>query len=164
MPTLCQTFRKEAGVVWNRMGTAARLGLSLSEETITECALYNMASSEPTRTQTSRLWNQCPWLVLTGYRIAASLDQITTPPEARSWRPARAQHASAASVLLPATRVNHCAGLHFLDNRWGWPSKKRRCDLRVMTDRPIPAANSWRTPPAPPRALRRFATPTARTR
>jgi hypothetical protein len=43
MATLCQTFRKEAGIVWNRMSTAARLGLSLSEETITECALYNLA-------------------------------------------------------------------------------------------------------------------------
>ena len=43
MPTLCQTFRKEAGSVWNRMRTAARLGLSLSEETLTECALYNIA-------------------------------------------------------------------------------------------------------------------------
>ena len=43
MPTLCQTFRKEAGVVWNRMRTAARLGLALSEETLTECALYNIA-------------------------------------------------------------------------------------------------------------------------
>src|SRR5919201_552842 len=43
MPTLCQTFRKEAGAVWNRMQTAAKLGLSLSEETLTECALYNIA-------------------------------------------------------------------------------------------------------------------------
>src|ERR1700730_16629496 len=39
MPTLCQTFRKEAGVVWNRMRTAARLGLALSEETLTECSV-----------------------------------------------------------------------------------------------------------------------------
>lgn len=46
MPTLCQTFRKEAGVVWNRMRTAARLGLSLSEETLTECALYNIALAQ----------------------------------------------------------------------------------------------------------------------
>jgi hypothetical protein len=45
MPTLCQTFRKEAGAVWNRMQTAAKLGLSLSEETLTECALYNIALS-----------------------------------------------------------------------------------------------------------------------
>src|SRR5260370_42373124 len=43
MPTLCQTFRKEAAIVWNRMSIAARLNLSLSEETITECALYNIA-------------------------------------------------------------------------------------------------------------------------
>jgi Family of unknown function (DUF6615) len=43
MPTLCHTFRKEAGAVWNRMQTAAKLGLSLSEETLTECALYNVA-------------------------------------------------------------------------------------------------------------------------
>jgi hypothetical protein len=43
MRTLCETFRREAGVVWNRMRTAAGLGLSLSEETLTECALYNIA-------------------------------------------------------------------------------------------------------------------------
>jgi hypothetical protein len=43
MPTLCATFRREAGVVWNRMRTAAKLGLALSEETLTECALYNIA-------------------------------------------------------------------------------------------------------------------------
>jgi hypothetical protein len=43
MPTLCATFRKEAGVVWNRMRMAAKLGISLSEETITETALYNIA-------------------------------------------------------------------------------------------------------------------------
>lgn len=43
MPTLCQTFRKEAGVVWNHMRKAASLGLSLSEETLTESALYNIA-------------------------------------------------------------------------------------------------------------------------
>ncbi len=43
MPTLCATFRKEAGVVWNRMDTAARLGLSLSEETLTESSLYDIA-------------------------------------------------------------------------------------------------------------------------
>jgi len=47
-PTLCNTFRKEAGNVWNRMRTAARLGLSLSEETLTECALYNIALAHPT--------------------------------------------------------------------------------------------------------------------
>src|ERR1700722_1256770 len=43
MPSLCATFRKEAGVVWNRMRTAAQLGLALSEETLTECSLYNIA-------------------------------------------------------------------------------------------------------------------------
>jgi hypothetical protein len=43
MPTLCATFRKEAGIVWVRMRKAAALGLSLSEETLTECALYNIA-------------------------------------------------------------------------------------------------------------------------
>ena len=43
MPTLCQTFRKEAGVAWNRMRTAAELRLALSEETLTECSLYNIA-------------------------------------------------------------------------------------------------------------------------
>jgi uncharacterized protein DUF6615 len=45
MPDLCETFRKEAGVVWNRMKNAARLGISLSEETITECALYGIAAA-----------------------------------------------------------------------------------------------------------------------
>jgi hypothetical protein len=43
MPTLCQTFRKEAGVMWNQMRTAAKLPLALSEETLTECSLYNIA-------------------------------------------------------------------------------------------------------------------------
>jgi uncharacterized protein DUF6615 len=43
MPSLCATFRREAGVVWNRMRTAAQLGLALSEETLTECSLYNIA-------------------------------------------------------------------------------------------------------------------------
>jgi hypothetical protein len=43
MPTLCQTFRKEAGLVWNYMRKAAGLGLALSEETLTESALYNIA-------------------------------------------------------------------------------------------------------------------------
>jgi Family of unknown function (DUF6615) len=45
MPELCETFRKEAGTVWNRMRQAARLGISLSEETITECALYAIAAA-----------------------------------------------------------------------------------------------------------------------
>jgi hypothetical protein len=43
MPTLCQTFRKEAGVVWNRIRTATRLGLALSEETLTECSHIALA-------------------------------------------------------------------------------------------------------------------------
>jgi hypothetical protein len=43
VPTLCTTFRKEAGFVWNRMQKASKLRLSLSEETITECALYDIA-------------------------------------------------------------------------------------------------------------------------
>jgi hypothetical protein len=42
-PTLCQTFRKEAGAVWRRMDKARTVGMSLSEETLTECALYNVA-------------------------------------------------------------------------------------------------------------------------
>lgn len=43
MPTLCKTFRREAGIVWNRMKTASKIGLSLSEETLTESTLYNIA-------------------------------------------------------------------------------------------------------------------------
>ncbi len=43
MANLCATFRKEAGIVWNRMIKASQLGLALSEETITECVLYNVA-------------------------------------------------------------------------------------------------------------------------
>ena len=43
MPMLCETFRKEAGTVWNRMWRARLHGMSLSEETLTECALYNIA-------------------------------------------------------------------------------------------------------------------------
>jgi hypothetical protein len=43
MPSLCATFRKEAGIVWHRMTKASQLGLALSEETITECVLYNIA-------------------------------------------------------------------------------------------------------------------------
>ena len=43
MSTLCETFRKEAGTVWNRMWRACLHGMSLSEETLTECALYNIA-------------------------------------------------------------------------------------------------------------------------
>lgn len=43
MSTLCQTFRREAGLVWSHMRKAASVGLSLSEETLTENALYNIA-------------------------------------------------------------------------------------------------------------------------
>jgi hypothetical protein len=43
MPSLCQSFRKEAGFVWNRMQKAPRVGMSLSEETLTEFALLNIA-------------------------------------------------------------------------------------------------------------------------
>jgi hypothetical protein len=43
MTSLCATFRKEAGIIWNRMIKASQLGLALSEETITECVLYNIA-------------------------------------------------------------------------------------------------------------------------
>lgn len=43
MQDLCATFRKEAGIVWNRMRSSASVGLSLSEETLTKCALYNIA-------------------------------------------------------------------------------------------------------------------------
>src|SRR5262249_48036490 len=45
MHDLCTTFRKEAGAVWNRMHKAATVCMSLSEETITELALYNVAFS-----------------------------------------------------------------------------------------------------------------------
>jgi hypothetical protein len=65
MPNLCATFRKEAGVVWNRMRTAAALGLSLSEETLTECALYNIAiahqGTEPGEAKHGADWEW--WLV-----------------------------------------------------------------------------------------------------
>src|ERR1700730_4174070 len=41
---LCETFRSQSGLVWNRMAKASRVGLALSEETlITETALYEMA-------------------------------------------------------------------------------------------------------------------------
>ena len=43
MPSLCQTFRKQAGVVWNNMSKAASKGLWLSEETLTEWVQYNIA-------------------------------------------------------------------------------------------------------------------------
>jgi hypothetical protein len=43
MPDLCETFRWQAGHVWNRMAKAASVRMALSEETITETALYEMA-------------------------------------------------------------------------------------------------------------------------
>lgn len=48
---LCERFRKEAGRVWNEMSAAQRLGLSLSEETITETCLFNLAR----KTQTGQI-------------------------------------------------------------------------------------------------------------
>ncbi len=46
MPELCQSFRWEAGRVWNDMEHAKRLGLSFSEETITETCLLNIAKRQ----------------------------------------------------------------------------------------------------------------------
>jgi hypothetical protein len=43
MPDLCETFRWQAGQIWNRMAKAASVRIALSEETITETALYEMA-------------------------------------------------------------------------------------------------------------------------
>ena len=43
MPDLCETFRRQAGSVWSRMFKAPSLGMALSEETITETALYEIA-------------------------------------------------------------------------------------------------------------------------
>jgi hypothetical protein len=43
MPDLCETFRRQAGSIWNRMSRARSLGMALSEETITESALYEIA-------------------------------------------------------------------------------------------------------------------------
>jgi hypothetical protein len=40
---MCECFRREAGFVWNRMQTAKTMGIALSEETITETVLYNLA-------------------------------------------------------------------------------------------------------------------------
>lgn len=45
MTELCKTFRREAATVWNRTRQAARLGISLSEETLTEWAMYQIAAS-----------------------------------------------------------------------------------------------------------------------
>jgi len=43
MPSLCESFRNEAGFVWNGMKKAAALGMPLSEETLTEYVLYKIA-------------------------------------------------------------------------------------------------------------------------
>src|ERR1700745_1189806 len=43
----------------------------------------------------------------------------------------------------------------FLDNRCEWPIKAALRICALMSTRPIPAANSWRTPPSRPRVLRR---------
>jgi hypothetical protein len=43
MPDLCETFRWQAGQVWNRMAKAASVSITLSEEPITETALCEMA-------------------------------------------------------------------------------------------------------------------------
>ena len=43
MTDLCQTFRWQAGRVWNRMKKAPGIGMALSEETLTETTLYEIA-------------------------------------------------------------------------------------------------------------------------
>jgi hypothetical protein len=43
MPALCKTFRSQAGLVWNKMWKAQSLGVGLSEETLTEMVLYEIA-------------------------------------------------------------------------------------------------------------------------
>src|SRR5262245_34517521 len=43
----------------------------------------------------------------------------------------------------------------FLDNRWLWPSKAGAAICAIMSDRPTPAANSWRTRPSRPRVSSR---------
>jgi hypothetical protein len=43
MSELCATFRHQSGLVWNRMQKASLLGMALSEETITESVLYEIA-------------------------------------------------------------------------------------------------------------------------
>src|SRR5258707_11960783 len=40
---LCETFRRQAGNVWKRMATARKLNIALSEETITELVMYEIA-------------------------------------------------------------------------------------------------------------------------
>src|SRR5262249_47859439 len=43
----------------------------------------------------------------------------------------------------------------FLDNRWLWPRKAGATICAIMSDRPTPAANSWRTRPSRPRVSSR---------
>lgn len=43
MVDLCETFRRQSGRVWNQMGRAPEIGMALSEETLTETALYDIA-------------------------------------------------------------------------------------------------------------------------
>ena len=43
MESLCDTFRRQASGVWNRMRTAAKLQLFMSEETLTETTLFEIA-------------------------------------------------------------------------------------------------------------------------
>lgn len=43
MTDLCETFRRQAGAVWNRMEKAATLGMPLNEETITEITSFEIA-------------------------------------------------------------------------------------------------------------------------
>jgi|GEM_PF-2544861 len=43
LPPLCDTFRHQAGAVWNRMRKAADLKMPMSEETLTETVLFETA-------------------------------------------------------------------------------------------------------------------------
>lgn len=43
MADLCETFRWQAGQVWNRAAKAASVRMALNEDTITQTALYEMA-------------------------------------------------------------------------------------------------------------------------
>lgn len=45
MTHLCTTFRTQAGAVWSRMYKAQALGLALSEETITESVMFEIAQA-----------------------------------------------------------------------------------------------------------------------
>jgi hypothetical protein len=48
LPTLCNTFRRQAGAAWNRARGAAALQLFMSEETTTETVLYGIARRHQT--------------------------------------------------------------------------------------------------------------------